>query len=294
MVERRLLPGIAFLLTSSLAYAQTDKPNIVFILIDDQDMNQIGAYGADVYTPNMNRLAAEGIKFNNFYVSSTVCTPSRYSFLTGRYAGNSYSKLYTNQVGENNQGFPSFNVALEADNMNVATMMKSAGYVTGFTGKYHLTSAVDQPDLYVGEGAPIPGYHEGDNSNVVRSPEVSAIFAHNEAWGRRYLKHIGFDWAKNIYEGNLANPYNVHNPEWNTSAAIEFIEENKNGPFYLQICPTLLHGPINQWVRSFDDPDITGAGELEADPSVMQKREALRNKLTSLGYDPTSSHLGYA
>ncbi len=87
----------------------------------------------------MDRLAKEGIKFNQAYVSSTVCTPSRYSFLTGRYAGNSYSEKYKREVGENKQGFPGFNVALENDKMNVATVLKSAGYVTGFTGKYHRT-----------------------------------------------------------------------------------------------------------------------------------------------------------
>lgn len=61
---------------------QTKKPNILMVLIDDQNMDEIAAYGGKVYTPNMDRLATEGMRFNRAFVSSTVCTPSRYSFLT--------------------------------------------------------------------------------------------------------------------------------------------------------------------------------------------------------------------
>jgi len=273
---------------------KTDRPNILIILIDDQDMDEISAYGGKVYTPNMERLAREGIRFNKAYVSSTVCTPSRYSFLTGRYAGNSYSNLYKKEVGANGQGFPGFNVALENDRMNVAHVLNQAGYATGFTGKYHLMSKLDQPEMYEGAEAYIEGFSEGSARDAKPGPEVSEIFTHNEAWGRKYLKHMGFQWAKNIYDGNLARPYAAHNPEWNTSAVLEFLDENQDKPFFLQCCPTLLHGPDNQWVRSFDHPAYTGAGEIEAPPEVMIKRKELKEKLIELGYDPESGHWGYA
>ena len=58
-------------------------------LIDDQNPSSIAAFGGDTYTPNLDRMAREGMKFTRAYVSSSVCTPSRYSFLTGRFAGNS-------------------------------------------------------------------------------------------------------------------------------------------------------------------------------------------------------------
>ncbi|MFC2115923.1 sulfatase [Bacteroidota bacterium] len=273
---------------------KTDRPNILIILIDDQDMDEISTYGGDVYTPNMDRLAEEGIKFNQAYVSSTVCTPSRYSFLTGRYAGNSYSNLYENQVGADGQGFPGFNVALENDGMNVAHELSQAGYVTGFTGKYHLVSKPDQPEMYEGEDAFIEGFKEGMTRQTEPTPEISKIFAHNEAWSRKYLKHIGFDWAKNIYEGNLSLPFSAHNPEWTTKAVFEFLEENQDKAFFLQCCPTLLHGPDGEWVRSFNFPDYTSAGEIKAPPSVMVKRKELRDKLFELGYDPESGDWGIA
>lgn len=277
-----------------IANSKPPKPNIILILIDDQDLDETSVYGGKVYTPNMDQLASEGIKFTKAYVSSTVCTPSRYSFLTGRYAGNSYSGVYKNEVGENDQGFPGFNVALESDQMNVARVLHNAGYTTGFTGKYHLMSKFDQPEMYEGDYAPIEWNKKENKKAVHPTPEMSKTFAHNEAWGRKYLKYIGFDWAKNIYEGNLEKPYDAHNPEWNITAVFEFLEENKEKPFFLQCCPTLLHGPDQQWVRSFNYPDYTGAGEIKADPSVMKKRKELKKKLLELGYNPKSGDWGIA
>ena len=121
--------------------AQSQRPNIIMFLIDDQNPSSIAAFGGDTYTPNLDRMAQEGMKFTRAYVSSSVCTPSRYSFLTGRFAGNSHSKLYVDVVGgKENQGLPNFNVALERDNMNVGNVLREAGYTTGFVGKFHLTS----------------------------------------------------------------------------------------------------------------------------------------------------------
>ena len=65
------------------------RPNIIIFLVDDYDKYETSVYGGKVLTPNLDRLAREGITFENAHVTSTVCTPSRYTFLTGRYAGSS-------------------------------------------------------------------------------------------------------------------------------------------------------------------------------------------------------------
>ena len=187
------------------------------------------------------------------------------------------------------QGFPGFNVALENDRMNVAQVLSDAGYITGFTGKYHLTSELDQSEMYEGDDTMIEF-----SKQTKPSDEISEILAHNEVWGRKYLKDMGFSWAKNIYLENLSKPYAAHNPEWNSAAVIEFLNEYKDQPFFIQCCPTLLHGPDNQWVNSFDYPNYTGAGEIEAPTSVMENRKALRAKLIELGYDPKSGDWGIA
>lgn len=270
--------------------AQDERPNIVMFLIDDQNPSSIAAFGGDTYTPNLDRMAAEGMKFTRAYVSSSVCTPSRYSFLTGRFAGNSHSKLYAEAVGgEGNQGLPNFNVALERDNMNVGNVLHEAGYTTGFVGKYHLTSDLDFPEFYKGKNKWI-----NIPKDASPGPETSAQFRHNERWMRRYLQTLGFSWAKNVYPENIHSPYSSHNPEWTTVAALEFIEENKDGPFYLHLCSTLLHGPDKSWRKSMDHPLITGEGEVRSLPEVMTPRAELLKMIAEKGFDPDSHVAGEA
>ena len=270
--------------------ARGDRPNIIMFLIDDQNPSSIATFGGDTYTPNLDRMAEEGMKFTRAYVSSSVCTPSRYTFLTGRFAGNSYSKRYIDEVGgKENQGLPNFNVSLERDNMNVGNVLREAGYTTGFVGKYHLTSKLDFPEFYKGKNGwvDIP-------KDASPGPETSAQFKHNERWMCRYLQTLGFSWAKNVYPENVHNPYSSHNPEWTTAAALEFIEENKDGPFYLHLCSTLLHGPDKSWRKSMDHPLVTGEGEVKSLPEVMTPRAELLQTIKQKGFDPDSHVAGEA
>jgi arylsulfatase A-like enzyme len=285
-----LLFSIFSLTTLVATSARGERPNIIMFLIDDQNPSSIAAFGGDTYTPNLDRMAEEGMKFTRAYVSSSVCTPSRYTFLTGRYAGNSHSKLYTEEVGGlENQGLPNFNVALERDRMNVGNVLREAGYKTGFVGKFHLTSELDFPEFYQGKDGwiDIP-------KDAKPGPETSALFKHNERWMRRYLKELGFSWAKNLYPENSHSPYSQHNPEWTTVAALEFMEENKDGPFYLHLCSTLLHGPDKSWRRSMDHPLITGEGEVKSLPEVMTPRAELLQTIADKGFDPDSHVAGEA
>jgi arylsulfatase A-like enzyme len=270
--------------------AHADRPNIIMFLIDDQNPSSIAAFGGDTYTPNLDRMAEEGMKFTRAYVSSSVCTPSRYSFLTGRFAGNSHSKLYAEAVGgKENQGLPGFNVALERDNMNVGNVLREAGYTTGFVGKFHLASELDFPEFYRGKDRwiKIP-------KDARPGRETSAQFKHNERWMRHYLQTLGFSWAKNVYPENVHSPYSSHNPEWTTVAALEFIEQNKDGPFYLHLCSTLLHGPDKSWRKSMDHPLVTGEGEVKSLPEVMTPRAELLETIAEKGFDPDSHVAGEA
>lgn len=137
-VLQALFVGAAVAVLAAPPPAGQDRPNIIFFLVDDYDKPETSVYGGSVLTPNLDRLAREGMTFHNAYMTSTVCTPSRYTCLTGRYAGSSYSQAYLSEFPEGTQGLPAFNVALEDDRMNVGRVLAANGYATGFVGKYHV------------------------------------------------------------------------------------------------------------------------------------------------------------
>ncbi|MBK1876510.1 sulfatase family protein [Pelagicoccus mobilis] len=284
MVGATVLAALAFGGQAAIA-KNTQKPNIIFFLVDDYDKPETSVYGGNVLTPNLDRLANEGVTFHNAYMTSTVCTPSRYTCLTGRYAGSSYSSAYLSEFPKGTQGLPAFNVALEKDHMNVGRVLSENGYATGFIGKYHAGGEENHsPELREEYGLhAIP-------KNASWSEEINRKQFENEKIHREMLKEQGFTWAKNIYWGNMKAPFKGHNPEWTVSAALEFIEEHKDGPFYLHYGTTLLHGPNSEWHRSLSKPLVTNEGILK-EPIGLMDRDSVMERITEAGL--TSNEAGY-
>ena len=130
-----LLPPLITLVSSSVHAQQTPEdtkkqPNVIIILADDLGYGDLECYGASrVQTPNVNRLAAGGIRFTNVHATASTSTPSRYALLTGEYA---WRKKGTG-VAEGNAG-----MIIRPEQYTLADMFKSAGYATGAIGKWHL------------------------------------------------------------------------------------------------------------------------------------------------------------
>ncbi|QDV59432.1 arylsulfatase [Rosistilla oblonga] len=118
------------LLASSIA--QAAKPNIVFILVDDLGYGDLGCYGQQVIqTPRLDQMAAEGMRFTNFYAGNTVCAPSRSVLMTGQHMGHTHVR--------GNAGGPDMAIqSLRDEDITVAEVLKSAGYATGLCGKWGL------------------------------------------------------------------------------------------------------------------------------------------------------------
>ncbi len=110
-------------LGSATAAEPARRPNIVLILADDVGYSDYGCFGSEIATPNIDQLAADGLKFTQFY-NNAVCVPTRYSLLTG---------LYPRYVGEKNAG-----IALTPDVPTLAEVLRTAGYRTSLSGKWHL------------------------------------------------------------------------------------------------------------------------------------------------------------
>jgi arylsulfatase A-like enzyme len=282
----RLFAGV-FVTLFILSHAVTtaaEKPNIIFFLVDDYDKPETSVYGGNVLTPNLDRLAREGMVFHNAYMTSTVCTPSRYTCLTGRYAGSSYSSAYLSEFPDGTQGLPAFNVALEDDRMNVGRVLAKNGYATGYVGKYHVGAEHLSP-----EERETLGLHDIPK-NAPWSEEINRNQYENEKIHRRMIREQGFTWAKNIYWSNTKAPFKGHNPEWTAAAALEFIEEHKDGPFYLHYCTTLLHGPNGEWHNSLSKPLVTGEGILD-EPIGLMDRDSVMERIAAAGL--TENEAGY-
>jgi len=134
---------LALLLVAiALPAAAADRPNIVFVMSDDHAAHAIGAYGSRVNTtPNIDRLAREGMRFDNVFVTNSICTPSRAAILTGQYS--------------HRNGVPVFN-RFDSARQTVARLLQAGGYYTGMIGKWHLGSdpaGFDYWEILPGQGA---------------------------------------------------------------------------------------------------------------------------------------------
>ncbi len=129
---RRFLSAPLLALVSAVAFAQAPRPNIVFILADDLGYGELGCYGEKlITTPHLDRLAAEGMRFTQFYAGCTVCAPSRSVLMTGQHMG------HTRVRGNAGRADPAAQT-LQADDVTVAQVLRDAGYVTALVGKWGL------------------------------------------------------------------------------------------------------------------------------------------------------------
>src|SRR4051794_22219671 len=145
--------------------AATPPPNIVFILCDDLGYGDLGSYGSRIRTPNLDRMAAEGVRFTNFCSADPVCSPSRAALLTGR---------YPTRVGVPKVLFPQDTDGLSLDERTLGNLLKDRGYRTMCVGKWHL----GRPAQYLPTARGFDGYFGIPYSNdmtprvLLRNTEV--------------------------------------------------------------------------------------------------------------------------
>ncbi|MDO1449455.1 arylsulfatase [Rhodocytophaga aerolata] len=125
--------------TTAAASAEDDRPNIVLILADDLGYSDLGCYGGEIKTPNLDFLAANGLRFTRFYNTSRCC-PTRASLLTG---------LYNHQAGigemTTDRNLPGYRGYLTENTVTLAEVLKQSGYLTAMTGKWHVSNTIEQP-----------------------------------------------------------------------------------------------------------------------------------------------------
>lgn len=234
---RWLLPAVLGLVVGDVSVARA--PNIILILVDDLGYGELGCQGnAQIPTPHIDSIAANGVRFTNGYVSSPYCCPSRAGLMTGRYQTRFGHEL--NAVGRTNLN-PS--VGLPPSEITLATMLQEAGYATGLIGKWHL-GATD-------------AYH----------PTRRGF---DEFYG---FEHEGHFYVPPPYEGVVSHlrekepPYDENNPilrgtdpveerEYFTDAltreATAFIDRHRDEPFFLYLSYNAIHSPMQASQADYD------------------------------------------
>ena len=195
---------------STAAYSAAEKPNIIVILTDDLGWADIGAQGVqkDIRTPNIDLLAAGGLRATNGYVTSPQCVPSRAGLLTGR----TPSRFGVDSNGSALGGFDT--------QETIASRLKKAGYATGMTGKWHL----------------------GPQNKIV-THGFDEVFC-NQGAGSGQKSWANFDFEGNTTKGEYID-CPLYHIEANTAAACAFIKSHKEQPFFFYLAYRAPHPPLD-------------------------------------------------
>lgn len=220
--------AFAALLIPAAAEAETQRPNFVFFLVDDLGWGDLGCYGSKFHeTPNLDRLASEGMRFTNAYSACTVCSPSRAAILTGRYPGRLHLTDWITGHGRKNPKLliPKWNMRMDHELTTMPEALKSAGYRTQFIGKWHLMP-IGAPDFK----EHFPESH-GFDSNIA-----------GREWGQpkgpgKYFSPFGMPNLNDGEEGDFLT-------DALTDEAIKFVTDAKDEPFLLYFSYYTVHGPI--------------------------------------------------
>ncbi len=242
------------------------QPNILWICTDQQRFDSLGCYGNEyVHTPNLDRLAENGVLFERCYAQNPVCTPSRSSFLTGRYPR-------TTRCRQNGQSIP------ESETL-IPKVFSDAGYICGLSGKFHL-SACHPSVCKTNERRVDDGY-----SLFNWSHDEKGLWPANEY--RNWLNEIDVEYQTKLLNESkyveIGMPEEYHQTTWCVNRAINFIESCQpyDIPWFFSLNIFDPHAPFNppleyleRYLKQIDDipePNYV-EGELENKP-VFQKLE---------------------
>jgi len=257
-----VLTSLIVFLANSIVLA-ADKPNIVLIFIDDMGYGDIGPFGNTVnQTPNLDRMAAEGLKLTQFYVSNTACTPSRSALMTGTYA---------HRIGmDGSVVFPGETRGLNPDEITIAELLKTKGYATGCFGKWHLG---DQPEF-------LPLAQGFDHYFGI--PYSNDMWPGNKR-GNPVTNRGAYEPLP-IIRGNEAVAYVSDGADQSllcevvTDEAIKFIKDHQDRPFFVYLPHAYVHSPryARPEILEKAEGDVNRANVEEVDTSVGRVLDTLR------------------
>ena len=216
MLRAIITIAILFAFTPSVFAQAAKKPNIIFILADDLGYGDVGCYGQQkIKTPNLDRMAKQGMRFTQAYAGSTVCAPSRCVLMTGKHTGHAH--IRGNAL-----------VPLRPEDVTIAMLLKRAGYVTGLIGKWGLgepgTTGIPTKQGF--------DYFFG---------YLNQVHAHNYYPDYLWRNEEKVPLAGNVVEKNVATKRAQYSSDLFAEEALRFVEKNKDKPFFLYLALTTPH-----------------------------------------------------
>jgi len=218
---------ILSLLFFTLPLSSASKPNIIYILADDLGYGDLGCYGQKVIqTPNLDQMAAEGIRFTRHYSGSTVCAPSRSCLLEGKHTGHTYVR-----------GNGKIQMRRDPHDPIFPTALQEAGYHTALIGKSGLGCNTDDSALVLDKGF---DFFFGYTSHI------NAHFF--------YPNYLWRNTEKEKYPSNTLHAGDHYSSEVVTKEALKYIEQQKDGPFFLHLAFQIPHASLRakeEWKEKY-------------------------------------------
>lgn len=233
--------GLALgLFSFSSALCAAPPTNVVIIFADDLGYGDLSCYGSPtIRTPNLDRMAAEGLRFTDFYVAAEVCTPSRAALLTGRYP------IRSGMCGSRRVLFPNSEGGLPKEEVTIADALRQKGYATTQIGKWHL--GIHEGSRPMDQGFEhqfgLPYSNDMDARPGLPKGSTGSPTPPEDGWNVA-LSRDGKIIEQPAVQTTLTKRY--------TEEAVKFITEKKDKPFFLYFAHTFPHVPL------FASPDFKG------------------------------------
>jgi len=212
-----------YVLASLLLAAAGSRPNIIVILVDDMGWADLGCYGSEIPTPNLDKLAANGLRFTQFYNTGRCC-PTRASLLTGLYP---HQAGVGHMVEDKGEEFPGYRGRLNGECVTIAEVLRPAGYFTAMTGKWH-----------VGQNHGVVPWERGFERSL-NAPAGGFYYAGGSR-GHLFLN------GRELQDDDPALPRNWYTTDLWTEYGLKFIDEAlaARKPFFLYLAHNAPHFPL--------------------------------------------------
>ena len=230
-----LLSVVLSVLPAFSGYTQ-QTPNIIVIMVDDMGWTGLSSYGSDLHqTPHIDQLAADGMKFNQAYASAPVCTPTRAAFMTGKSPAQLNMTIWHEASGQPPTNRPLIPPVVEGNlphsEVTIAEVLRDAGYRTGHVGKWHLGEASHYPETQ--------GFDFSFGGSFWGAPPTF-YFPYRGTWGSGSRAHPRYVPGIDATEDRKGE----HLTDRLTDAALDFIRNSADEPFFLYMSYYTVHTPI--------------------------------------------------